>query len=47
MRVDTGGRSAELAALSYLDPAGQDAVLLVEVVGSLKPLVLARLAAHG
>jgi hypothetical protein len=47
MRVDTGARSAELAALSYLDPARQDAVLLVEVVESLKPLVLARLAAHG
>jgi hypothetical protein len=47
MRVDTRARSAELAALSYLDPARQDAVLLVEVVESLKPLVLARLAAHG
>ena len=47
MRVDTGARSAELAALSYLDPARQDAMLLVEVVESLKPLVLARLAAHG
>ena len=47
MRVDTGARSAELAALSYLDPAWQDAVLLVEVVESLKPLVLARLAVHG
>jgi hypothetical protein len=47
MRVDTGARSAELAALSCLDPAQQDAVLLVEVVTSLKPLVLARLAAHG
>ena len=47
MRVDTGARSAELAALSYLDPARQDALLLVEVVESLKPLVLGRLAAHG
>ncbi|HEY5229917.1 MAG TPA: hypothetical protein VIJ11_03360 [Galbitalea sp.] len=47
MRVETRARSAELAALSYLDPARQDAVLLVEVVASLKPLVLARLAAHG
>jgi hypothetical protein len=47
LRVDEATRSVELAGVRALDPARQDAMLLCEVVESLRPLVRSRLSQAG